>query len=876
MVIFLFFPQIIFSQVKVTFEDSNLNKWQQFPPYHWELSSTGALEGKYSLHHAFDNFEAANDRISLLHNPLYFDLSNCVWSFDIKYDYAPSSSNNWAVFIAADRPALYMHPDSNINSYILGINYTGSDDILKLWKLSNNNLTTIINSGFNWQTGVSSSHKTQVKIEREIHGLWSLYIDTTGSGNNFEFLDDGMDNEFTISYYFGLFYKYTATQDRKLTFDNLEINGFFKTDSSLISISDIRYVSSNQINVEFTKPVNTDSLKPSLIKVSEEIGNPSYIKVNSPVCISLHFNTTFINKTNYELSFSYIEDIYGKGQYNLRQQFNYYQTMPYDIVINEIMIDPEPIVGLPAVEYIELFNTTSYDISVHGWTLKVGEENYQLPLEKIRGKSYIIMCSQMNIPFLKEYGNVWGLVKFPLLNNNGETISLFDQEGRIIHSVSFKTNWYKNSIKTDGGWSLEMIDYKNPCGGYNNWAASENSLGGTPGYLNSINAENPDLESPFLMHAATMTDSSVILFFNEPLNFIKSSDPSSYSVDHDIFHPVTASPAPPDFSNVMLTFSKKFEQDKKYKIVVKNELCDCAGNYINNSYADFALASLPNTFDLIINEILFDANEDEEFLEIYNRSDKNIELMGTKIALLGKNKEEILKISYEFPFHFQLFPGQYVVITGNIEKLTTNYYCKNRSVLIEAEKSLLFPDKEGIVALLDKKYKIIDRFYYNKNYHYALLRSTEGVSLERIYANQPTNYAANWHSAAEDAGFATPGYENSQSMQDTENNLSEIWLEPDVITPDNDGDNDYVTIHYKFNHPGFIATVYVFDSRGRLVNELANNMMLGREGLLIWNGYNKDGFPESPGIYIILIQAYTSDGTTLNFKKSLVVARKVK
>ena len=57
-------------------------------------------------------------------------------------------------------------------------------------------------------------------------------------------------------------------------------------------------------------------------------------------------------------------------------------------------------------------------------------------------------------------------------------------------------SWYQNAVKKDGGWTLEMIDTKNPCAGISNWKASIDTRGGSPGKKNSIDAVNNDQSAP--------------------------------------------------------------------------------------------------------------------------------------------------------------------------------------------------------------------------------------------------------------------------------------------------------------------------------------------------------------------------------------------
>ena len=143
-----------------------------------------------------------------------------------------------------------------------------------------------------------------------------------------------------------------------------------------------------------------------------------------------------------------------------------------------------------------------------------------------------------------------------------------------------------------------MTDPDNPCGGYGNWDGSEHYLGGTPGFENSIFRHNPDLVRPCLYRAATTSDSGLLITFSESMLSAGGADPYIYTVNNGIFHPSAAVPVPPDYSSISLTFQTKFEPFRIYEMMVKDEISDCAGNLLTDSYIDFGLASLPDSFDL--------------------------------------------------------------------------------------------------------------------------------------------------------------------------------------------------------------------------------------------------------------------------------------
>ncbi|MFO8239589.1 MAG: hypothetical protein R6T90_01160, partial [Dissulfuribacterales bacterium] len=58
-----------------------------------------------------------------------------LWRFKIRHTYNPSSSNNWSYFLLSDSPPDEMKPGGTVSGYALGVNLSGYDDTLSLWKV---------------------------------------------------------------------------------------------------------------------------------------------------------------------------------------------------------------------------------------------------------------------------------------------------------------------------------------------------------------------------------------------------------------------------------------------------------------------------------------------------------------------------------------------------------------------------------------------------------------------------------------------------------------------------------------------------------------------------------------------------------------------
>lgn len=229
----------------------------------------------------------------------------------------------------------------------------------------------------------------------------------------------------------------------------------------------------------------------------------------------------------------------------------------YDIVIDEIMADPTPQVGLPNNEWIELKNTSTTAINLQNW--RIGDATSQsgpMPNFILQPDSFVIVCTGSAVAALSVFGNTISVTSFPSLDNTGDQLFLKAANGSIIHAVSYSSLWYQNAVKISGGWTLEMIDTKSPCAGSDNWKASIDPVGGTPGKKNSVDTINTDQAPPSLLRTYSIDSVTIIAIFSEPVDSTLGATLSNYTIDGGltIFSAATISPL---FDRVQLNWAVK-------------------------------------------------------------------------------------------------------------------------------------------------------------------------------------------------------------------------------------------------------------------------------------------------------------------------------
>jgi len=545
--------------------------------------------------------------------------------------------------------------------------------------------------------------------------------------------------------------------------------------------------------------------------------------------------------------------------------------LPYEIIIDELMVDPSPAVGLPVVEWIEIRNVSARPIDISGCRLaKAASISGPISNYTLQPDSFLVLCSSGSLAPLLAIAPTKSITNFPALSNDEDLVVLLSPEGATIHAIAYNDNWYQNELKKQGGWSLEMIDINNPCTGSENWSSSCNAIGGTPGIVNSIDAMNIDQVSPQLLRAVAIDSLHIELHFNEPLDSLEAANPNHYVINNNIGTALHSNPIGPLFQKVGLSLASPLLRNNIY-VVNANGIIDCVANELGTfNHAKVAIHETADSFDVVVNEILFNPKPDgTDYVELYNRSNKPINLKQLYIANLN-SMHEIDNIAPLCNNDFILFPGEYVVCTSNIAAIKRNYLCKYPETLLFMSALPSFNDDDGTVVLLNSVGEIIDQVSYSADWHFSLIENTEGIALERLNPNEKSQDKQNWHSASFTTGYGTPGYVNAQHTNEFAT-AGAVTVFPEVLTPNNDGFEDYVTIEYHFSNPGNVASVVIFNAHGRKIKQLQRNVLCGIKGEFKWHGLDDSNKKPPPGIYIVLTETFNAKGQHHKFKNAVAL-----
>ena len=169
------------------------------------------------------------------------------------------------------------------------------------------------------------------------------------------------------------------------------------------------------------------------------------------------------------------------------------ESLENPVIINEIMFNP----GSGAAEWIELYNKGMDDINLSQWLIADSRDTIMISTNPhvLASHDFTIIgedSSIINFYPLSEFDFIY-VPSFPTLNNDTDDLKLFSSSKRLQDRVLYQSSWMRREVSP--GTSLERIHPDISSFLAENWAASADPTGATPGRVNSIFVEKPTEKS---------------------------------------------------------------------------------------------------------------------------------------------------------------------------------------------------------------------------------------------------------------------------------------------------------------------------------------------------------------------------------------------
>jgi hypothetical protein len=538
-----------------------------------------------------------------------------------------------------------------------------------------------------------------------------------------------------------------------------------------------------------------------------------------------------------------------------------------DVVISELMVDPEPIVGLPAVEYLELTNRSGSTVSLSGWALLYGEKSYLLPACTLTTDECLVLCAKASANLFSEGLHVLGMATFPSLLNTGKLMALVSASKELVCCMDYSDSWYRSAFKANGGWSLECIDLSNFSSSESNWTSSIDRSGGTPGHKNSVAAKNPALGMPLCTRLYVLSPNTVELHFSEFMQLHTLTNILNFSISPAKTVVLSATVPYPDARIVTLQFSDTLVSQTNYELNVTG-LLNLSGVALKDTTLTFGLPEKAIVGSLQLNEILFNPSPGGcDYVEFVNVGATCIDLSDSWLTTRSSNGSlNAGRRLSEKPL--PCMPGSYWLLSESPDSVcATGPFPKMPNVL-KMNGFPSMPDDLGTVVLVSTAAEVIDEMTYTDQLHFALISNPEGVALEKIRPDATSAVGSNWTSANASVHFGTPGFRNSQYREIQYKGVKGFYASQSWMTPNNDGKNDRICIQYELPEP-CAGSLSIFDLQGRLVRKLVNNEVVGTKGSYLWDGLRDDGIAAPFGRYVLFAEAFTPKGQV--FRNRLVL-----
>lgn len=539
------------------------------------------------------------------------------------------------------------------------------------------------------------------------------------------------------------------------------------------------------------------------------------------------------------------------------------------VIINEFMPKPVADGNLPAEEYIELLNMSDKAVDLEGWRISTKNVDGVLPSFVLSPGACITLCAKSKTAVFEEICDVISPSAWPTITNENCRLVLRNADGLVSDYVDYDIGMYNESYKESGGWALERINGGDLSGMSSAWAPSNDKRGGTPGERNSVYSDVLTTVSPQI-ESVTLDAKGLELC----VNFTQAIDTTAIS-RHIVISGVktyyTAFQAEEvTLKSITFYLDEALASNTTYLFSLPSFAGLSSDENSDGTEYKIGIPTSDVMGKVIINEIMPTSTTDADYVELYNHSNDILDLSEIYFCRVVDGViKKMLPISSATKC---FFPGDYLVITKDADKVISSYEAKHAHLVCNVAS---FTDlaQSGEIGIALATGEFIDRLAYDMNMHSELIADFHDKALERIKRDIPTNVPSNWTTAAAFDNYATPTELNSQCRDNTDaSSADEVSLACKVITPDGDGIDDRLVVQCNVGDGEWYVTMIIYDASGHSVATPYNNVSVPVMSELYWDGNTNEGAHTAPGTYIVYLKMWQTQGETKVFKKSCVVA----
>ena len=546
---------------------------------------------------------------------------------------------------------------------------------------------------------------------------------------------------------------------------------------------------------------------------------------------------------------------------------------PRCVVINEIMYAP----AAPEPEWVELQNRSSDTIDCTDWRISTGSAAGTLGNAPVLGPGEYLVVARDTDALAGVHPDAMphcAYAALPTLSNSGGKVMIFDDAGTMIDSVAWKPAWGGAS-----GMSLERVDSSGSSVDSGNWGQSVDSARSTCARRNSIARRQFDV---CITGAHFTPDSSAVELMVHNLGLQTANDVViGVTIDSVALHnargdvamsipagsisPLTLPVGALPVGNNNITVAARFDGDERPE----------------NNAAHLRISGAIGGGRLAINEIMYAPRTGApEYVELVNRGHDTMDLLGCALNGAVSPSTHHADTMFIAPQPAILAPGEYAVIAADTTVYAAYGLPREARVLVQHRHDLGLANDSGVIVITDARGIVCDSVHYASSWHSPNVKSTTGISLEKLNPLLTSTARGSWASSVAALG-GTPCARNSifTMVNVTDGSIVQppsgsLSASPNPVSPDGDGIDDFTVIRFTLPFDASTYALHIYTVAGRSVRELVNVGRAAREGTVVWDGRDDGGVPVPLGVYVAVMDAADAQsGTIIRLHTSVIVAR---